>query len=67
MKPSLESLLPKVLKDLYANPDRGVVSGGPEYEKSCGNSGMNSEMAGPIAMKLLGSAHVFGQKKLEVG
>ena len=33
---------------------RGVVIGGSEYVKSCGTSRIDSEMAGPITMKLSG-------------
>ena len=33
---------------------RGVVIGGPEYVKSCGTLLIDSEMAGPITMKLSG-------------
>ena len=48
-------------------PDRGVVIGGPEYEKSWTESLIDSEMAGPILMKLSGidrgnSVTVLGQK-----
>ena len=51
---------------------RGVVIGGPEYEESREVLLINSEIAGPIAMKLSeidqgNSEHVLGQKKLEVG
>ena len=37
-----------------SSPDRGVVSGGPEYVKSRGKAVIDSEMAGPISMKLSG-------------
>ena len=51
---------------------RGVVIGGPEYEKSREVLLIDSQMAGPITMKLSeidqgNSEHVLGQKKLEVG
>ena len=41
---------------IYQAPSeaRGVVIGGSEKEKSCGKSLIDSEMAGPIAMKLSG-------------
>ena len=32
---------------------QGEVSGGPEYAKSCGNSGVNSEMAVPSIAQTL--------------
>ena len=46
---------------------RGLVFGGPEYEKSREVLLIDSEMAGPIAMKLSEidqgkSEHVLGQK-----
>ena len=46
---------------------RGVVIGGPEYVKSRGNTLIDSEMAGPISMKLSGidrgnSVTVLGQR-----
>ena len=54
---------------LYQAPSeaRGVVIGGPEYVKSCSNSLIDSEMAGPISMKLSGidrgnSVDVLSQK-----
>ena len=37
-----------------SSPDRGVVIEGPEYENSCLNSLIDSEMAGPMSMKLSG-------------
>ena len=50
-----------------SSPDRGVVIGGPEYEKSPGETLIDSEMAGPISVKLSGidegnSVHILGQK-----
>ena len=39
------------LANLLSSPDRGVVIGGPEYEKSLASSLIDSEMAGPISMK----------------
>ena len=59
--------LKNALVSLLSSPDRGVVSGGPRYEKSRETTGVNSEMAEPIAMKLSEidrgvCAHVFGQK-----
>ena len=50
-----------------SSPDRGAVSGGQEHEKSCEEALIDSEMAGPIAMKLSeidqgNSEHVLGQK-----
>ena len=46
---------------------RGVVIGGPEYVKSCRTLLIDSEMAGPITMKLSGidrgnSVTVLGQR-----
>ena len=46
---------------------RGVVIGGSEYVKSCRKSSIDSEMAGPISMKLSGidrgnSVTVLGQR-----
>ena len=51
-----------------SSPDRGVVSRGQECEKSLRVSFIDSEMAGPISVKLSGidrgnSVHVLGQKK----
>ena len=37
-----------------SSTDRGVVIGGPEYDKSCASSLIDSEMVGPISMKLSG-------------
>ena len=37
---------------MLSSPDRGVVIGGPEYEKSRRGLLIDSEMAGPISMKL---------------
>ena len=37
-----------------SSPDRGVVIRGPEYEKCWRNLLIDSEMAGPISMKLSG-------------
>ena len=50
-----------------SSPDRGVVIRGPEYEKCWRNLLIDSEMAGPISMKLSGidqdnSVTVLGQK-----
>ena len=41
---------------IYQAPSeaRGVVIGGPEYVKSCRTLLIDSEMAGPITMKLSG-------------
>ena len=40
--------------NISSSPDRGVISGGPESEKSCRNFLKDSEVAGPILMKLSG-------------
>ena len=50
-----------------SSPDRGVVIGGSENEKSRRKRLIDSEMAGPIAMKLSGidrgnSVTVLGQR-----
>ena len=50
-----------------SSPDRGAVSGGQEHEKSSGNTPIDSEIAGPISMKLSGidrgnSVTVLSQK-----
>ena len=52
---------------MLSSPDRGVVIGGPEYEKSRRGLLIDSEMAGPISVKLSGidrdnNVTVFGQK-----
>ena len=39
---------------MLSSPDRGVVIGGPEYEKSRRGLLIDSEMAGPISVKLSG-------------
>jgi len=56
-----------VISISLSSPDRGVVSGGQEHEKSCEEALIDSEMAGPIAMKLSEidqgkSEHVLGKK-----
>ena len=55
------------LWSLCPSEARGVVIGGSEYVKSCGMSCIDSEMAGPITMKLSGidrgnSVTVLGQR-----
>ena len=55
------------LKISSSSPDRGVVIGGSENGKSRGKRLIDSEMAGPIAMKLSGidrgnSVTVLGQR-----
>ena len=52
---------------MLSSPDRGVVIGGPEYEKSRRGLLIDSEMAGPISVKFSGidqgvRVHVFSQK-----
>ena len=53
--------------EYLSSPDRGVVSRSQECEKSRGVSLIDSEMAGPISMKLSGidqdnSVTVLGKK-----
>ena len=52
---------------MLSSPDRGAVSGGQEHAKSREVLLIDSEMAGPIAMKLSeidqgNSEHVLGKK-----